>query len=277
MLALSILDGAGDSGHNGFDCLYNGLLKDYLIVDPIIHDKLKGDLHAIADKYPNVHICVGFRTSISDTSISNRIIHYKDITKIGSEPLLVPYFLYEEREGEERALIIVEDGGYAWLYAKGLYYALTENGALLNEAKNEIVATGYDESTDLVGLYDSLFTASAGAIQRKLDKGCYNSYEELLDRCIKAADEQKRSAEETLPEMKERTAAIGDYVTRWYLLKKVAYVLYMMNKTSLAQVHNGNVHKQRNQAKSYADEIPFYSYSQMWRMQKEEEETTPDA
>ena len=50
-----------------------------------------------------------------------------------------------------------------------------------------------------------------------------------------------------------------------FLLKKVLYVQYMVNKNILNSVHEGNVKKQRNQAKLNADDILFMSYSEMWR------------
>ena len=45
----------------------------------------------------------------------------------------------------------------------------------------------------------------------------------------------------------------------------------MVNKEILNTVHEGNVKKQRNQAKLNADQIQFLSYSDMYRLQKEEE------
>ena len=39
----------------------------------------------------------------------------------------------------------------------------------------------------------------------------------------------------------------------------------MVNKDMLQNVHEGNIKKQRNQAKINADEIPFISYSELWR------------
>ena len=62
----------------------------------------------------------------------------------------------------------------------------------------------------------------------------------------------------------------------WFLLKKVLYVQYMVNKSILNTVHEGNVKKQRNQAKLNADEISFLSYSEMWRMQAPAEESSKE-
>ena len=46
----------------------------------------------------------------------------------------------------------------------------------------------------------------------------------------------------------------------------------MVNKNILNSGHEGNVKKQRNQAKLNADEISFMSYSEMWRTNGEIEE-----
>ena len=70
---------------------------------------------------------------------------------------------------------------------------------------------------------------------------------------------------EQLREAQDKEACIYSLVVRWFLLKKVVYVQYMVNKDMLQNVHEGNIKKQRNQAKINADEIPFISYSELWR------------
>ena len=51
----------------------------------------------------------------------------------------------------------------------------------------------------------------------------------------------------------------------------------MVNKNILNSVHEGNVKKQRNQAKLNADDILFMSYSEMWRTTgPEPEEDDPE-
>lgn len=105
----------------------------------------------------------------------------------------------------------------------------------------------------------------AGALQRSIDHDFYRNYDELKDLAVKAAGELKAEAPATLAAMEDRTAAIYRYVVNWFLLKKVLYVQYMVNKNILNSVHEGNVKKQRNQAKLNADDILFMSYSEMWR------------
>ena len=46
---------------------------------------------------------------------------------------------------------------------------------------------------------------------------------------------------------------------------------YMVNKDILNNVHEGNVKKQRNQAKLNADQVLFLSYSDMYRLGKDTE------
>jgi len=85
---------------------------------------------------------------------------------------------------------------------------------------------------------------------------------------VEAADAQVKECREILPELSDRTSTIYQYVVNWFLLKKVLYVQYMVNKNFLNTVHEGNVRRQRNQAKLHADDIQIVSYSEMWRMQK---------
>ena len=75
----------------------------------------------------------------------------------------------------------------------------------------------------------------------------------------------KENAETELRDAEDKEAMIYSLVVRWFLLKKVVYVQYMVNKDMLQNVHEGNIKKQRNQAKINADEIPFISYSELWR------------
>ena len=68
-----------------------------------------------------------------------------------------------------------------------------------------------------------------------------------------------------LKDVEDKYEMIREYIVKWFLLKKVLYVQYMLNKDFLTNVHEGNVRKQRNQAKINADEIAFISYSSLWR------------
>ena len=88
--------------------------------------------------------------------------------------------------------------------------------------------------------------------------GLYNDdTHSKVDSIIEAFDKLK--------DVEDKYEMIREYIVKWFLLKKVLYVQYMLNKDFLTNVHEGNVRKQRNQAKINADEIAFISYSSLWR------------
>ncbi len=44
----------------------------------------------------------------------------------------------------------------------------------------------------------------------------------------------------------------------------------MVNKNILSSIHENNIKKQRNQAKLNSEEIDILSFSEMWRLPKQE-------
>jgi len=270
MSIYKILSDKNDSRTNGVDSRFNGYLEDYLStvaedeLDPVIHEAFA----VIRDEDPETKICVGLRTDVNDSAISNQIIRYKDISKLSGKPIVYPYIVYGEKNGQERALIVMPAGKCNYIYAKGLYYCMTEPGSEFIDCKNEIVAVAADSAQKVSDAYASLFKTKAGALQRTLDHDVFKSYEELKAAAMEAAEAQVKECREILPELSDRTSTIYRYVVNWFLLKKVLYVQYMVNKNFLNTIHEGNVRRQRNQAKLHADDIPIVSYSEMWRMQK---------
>ena len=77
---------------------------------------------------------------------------------------------------------------------------------------------------------------------------------------------------EELADLEDRAPVIAYYVVRWFLLKKLVYVQYMVNKNIRSSIHDGDIHRQRNQARLNSDDIPFLSYRQMWMLGSGEEE-----
>lgn len=261
-----ILEQQLDSRHGGEDCLFNGFLEDYLNLedlglDPILEEAFK----IIRDQNPNTRICAGMKADINRDAISNQIIRYKDIFKLTGKALTYPYILYERKNDEERALLVVPYEEYSYLFAKGYYYCMTEPGSPLLDCKNEIVTVSSDDPAWIARTYEEMFVKKAGALQRGIDHSFFANYEELKDKAVKAAEIQKEKAYAELPALEDRTPAIYKYVVNWFLLKKVLYVQYMVNKDILNRVHEGNVKKQRNQAKLNADDVQFISFSEMWR------------
>ncbi len=260
-----ILDSKLDSRKNGEDCVFNGYLEDYLNFDEDLDPVLKEAFAEIQEKEPDTKICVGLRSEINKEAISNQIIRYKDVFKLAGKALVYPYILYGEKDGNERALLVVPASDASFIYAKGYYYCMTEPGSEFIDSKNEIVAISTDQPKKIVAAYDGLFTSKAGALQRSIDREFFKNYDELKEAALKASEAQKENAPAVLTALEDRAGQIAAYVINWFLLKKVLYVQYMVNKNILNTVHEGNVKKQRNQAKINADQITFLSYSEMWR------------
>ena len=278
MAIIAILDLQLDDRHDGNDCVFNGYLEDYLSLyekdlDPI----LKQAFSTIESKHPDVKVCFGLKSEISKDAISNQIIRYKDVFKLEGKPLVYPYLLYGEKEGEERALLVLPYTEAGPLYAKGYYYCMTEPGSAFIDCKNEIVAMSSNQPEKIAETFERLFTEKAGAIQRALDGEVYKNYDELKEKALAASEAQKEEAKNLLPDLEDRNNVINQHIVNWFLLKKILYVQYMVNKDILNQVHEGNIKKQRNQAKLNADEVSFLSYSEMWRRKKGEESEISNA
>ncbi len=262
-----MLDAKLDQRKNGDDCAFNGYLEDYLDMegtglDPVLREAFS----AILEKEPETRLIVDLKGSLSTTAISNQIIRYKDVFKLAGKPIRYPYILYRTKDEEERALLVLPYSEYGYIYAKGLYYCMTEMGSEYIEQKNEIVSLCSANADQIVDTYNQLFEIKAGALQRGIDRAAYQSYEVLKQQCIAAANELSSSLSERLAASSDKQKVIYETVIDWFLLKKVLYVQYMMNKSILRMAHDGNVKRQRNQAKLHADDIKFISYSDMWRI-----------
>ena len=110
-------------------CFFNGYLEDYLneVSDSDVHRDIFVQLfeadHALK-------IIVGLNISVLNETISNAIIRYKDITKYRNKALTIPYVIYGKKDDQEKAIVLTDED---YLYAKGLYYVLTEPGSEFRE------------------------------------------------------------------------------------------------------------------------------------------------
>ena len=255
-----------DQRKKGNDCTFNGYLEDYLNLADDLDPVLRKAFEGIFEKQADIKICVNLKGAISAQAISNQIIHYKDINKLSGKPIIYPYILYLTIGDEDKAMLVVPYSAYSQIIAKGLYFCMSEPGAEFIECKNEIVAVTADSAEAIVKAFEDFLTMKAGFLQRRLDGKLFKNYDLLKETCVRASQEMAEEAQRELPAMKDREARIASYVTGWFLLKKVLYVQYMMNKQVLKDVHEGIVKKQRNQAKLNADAIQFISYSELWRL-----------
>ena len=246
-------------------CTFNGYLEDYLSSIEEVECEAKSILTKMFESDSDLRICVDLHVGINQSVVSNQIIRYKDAFKLKGEPLCIPYIIYGEKQGSERALLLVNGKDDDYLLVKGLYYCMTEPFSMFAECKNDIVAMLLEDEDEIMSVFSRLFKVKAGALQREIDRVHFANYEQLKQLALDKAITLKESIIPALQQTEEKEPMIINAVLEWFLLKKVVYVYYMVNKDILTRVHENNIKKQRNQAKMNADEIPFTSYSEMWR------------
>ncbi len=250
---------------------YNGLLSEYLEQETELPDAIREAFAQIAEAEPDTRIVCNLKGAVKLDAISNRIIHYRDISKLEGNPIVYPFILYSKGEEADRAMLVVPYEPYGYLYARGYYYCLSEAGSQFYDVRNEVLEVCFDNSADIVNSWNRLKEEKAGMIQRQLDRRQFRNYDNLKEQAMAAAEALKKDAAEILLNVQERSELIRYYIVRWFLLKKVLYVQYMVNKNIRSSVHEGDIHKQRNQARINADEVPILSYRQMWTVGHEEE------
>ena len=255
-----------DRRKEGDSCVFNGYLEDFLSVkEDLPYHELFTKLLALDNE---LRICVGLGFNVNKNVISNQIIRYKDASKLPDKAMKCPYVLYINKEGEQKGIILSEE----YLLSKGYYYCLTEQFAVLEDSRNELVAMSLDNPALILEKTEKFLKpkARAGAIQREIDNYYYKNVKEMIEIATANAEEAVNDAKKVLPELEDKGDYIYQAVTKWYLLKKVVYVSYMMNKDILNTECEKDIKKQRFNAKNYADAIPFMAYSEMWRLKKED-------
>ena len=274
MIHLAVFDHLAaipDQRKNSDDCFFNGFLEDYLsIKEDFQYVDLFQALLTISTEF---RICVGLGFNMNKEVISNQIIRYKDAGKLPDKAMRCPYIVYLETEQGQKAIIFGEDGQY--LLAKGYYYCLTEQYAILEDSRNDIIAMSMD-NIELIEEKVNKFlepNSRAGAIQREIDAYYFKDVHELVDSAYNYAAKMRENAKEELLGMTDRADYIYKKITDWYLLKKVVYVSYMMNKDVLHNECENDIKKQRYNAKINSDKIPFMALSEMWRLKPEEAPT----
>ncbi len=244
---------------SGDFCEYNGDLKEYLLrLDPSYKDYEL--LSWLAEGHEGIRVCVDYRLPIVETSISNMIIRYKDVTKLDGRTIVCPYIFYMKDENHSRAIIMADD----YLVAKGFYFVATERDGILNEYKNFIIACDADKD-HLTEVFDSFLTERAARVQHDLDKKMFPTYDDLLAHAQDYADKLRDEIFGELEVASDKAKVIQRAITEWFLLKKTVYVHYMVNKDILATRHSGDNKAQRSQAKKNADTIRFISLTELWR------------
>jgi len=256
----TILSNKLDIRRNSNECSFNGYLEDYL---EIVDESKKPIFNSIFEKYPDMRIMVDSKYKASEESITNLIIRYKDINKLGNKAIIVPYVLYNK----EKTILLADE----YIYAKALYYSLSENGSRYKENKNEIVAICFED--DIISVLDKFDKNKTGQLQRELDIKHFKTYEDGYNKAQELAKEIQDTYIKKVRETKQKEKYIYSCVSRWYLLKKFVYVSYMVNKQVLKELHNNDTKSQRTKAKEYTDSIRYVAMSKMWDEVKNKKNT----
>ena len=248
-------------GRNGEKrCDFNGFLEDYLSY--LEDGALKDAFLALFEVDKDLRIIVGMRIGVNKDSISNSIIRYKDIFKLGDNALNIPYIVYSRHEEKEKALLLSEE---EYVYAKAYYYALTEPNSRFVDCKNDCVALDMSDKNRIVDTYKLLDEKKAGYVQRGLDKKYFENYLASYEHSLKLAEDIKENIYEKIELAEDKEKYINSCVERWFLIKKFVYVQFMIDKDALKNNFGSNIKLQRNKAKENADSIRFVSISEMWK------------
>lgn len=265
MAIYDILNEIQDARKEGILCDFNGYLEDYLGRLEENHPDYTV-LNTLFELDNDLKIINNLKVSISNTSVSNNIIRYKDIKKVGEHPIVVKYLLYTNKPEGSKA-IILEDN---YILAKAMYYVLTENPSEFNEYRKDILVCSFENSlADIKNLFSSMYKTKGIILQNNIENVLYPNYDKAYEAALKMSEElEKETLEKVATNKKNRSVIINASVAKWFLLKKFAYVQYMIDRNILNTVHGDNVKEQRNQAKRNSDKIRFVPFCELWKVNK---------
>ncbi|MBQ1506043.1 MAG: hypothetical protein IIZ48_04665 [Erysipelotrichales bacterium] len=261
------LPGAEGGAERTLSFLFDGTVEEYAALP----DANKEVLSVVcAQEKPAVplRIVTGLKFDITK-NVTSQIIHYKDAFKLENPALTVPFMLYGKKGEEDFAMILVPECEAGYLYAKALYYCLTEKEGTFDNYMNNIVSFYLDPDhiEEVKKSVQDVISGntSFGWIQRYYDKIYIGRMDHLKELCVAESRRVFKHAEELLETEEERKPVITDAIVRCYLLKKCMYVHYMKAKNLLNGRYGGDIKLQRTAAKEAANAVPFVSYSELWR------------
>ncbi|MDO9591934.1 MAG: hypothetical protein Q7I98_01935, partial [Erysipelotrichaceae bacterium] len=165
-------------------------------------------------------------------------------------------------------LILYPSDRHEYLVAKGIYFALTEQEGPFESGRNEIVAMTMENEEQCLSIVNRMMVGDVrvGALQREIDRQNFKNFDELNNLANNYAQLLKDQVMENIKDHQHRGEIIYSTIMRWFLIKKAVYVHYMTNKDLLVTINENNIKKQRHNAKTFADQIPFIAFSEMWRL-----------
>ena len=270
MSNVTILSEVLDSRKGGKEAGFNGFLEDYLNSDAPINDEVRESLQKVLEAYPDFRILTDFRFNVNKEAISNQIIRYKDVTKLPSNYYDLAFILYGAINNQELCLLVADGTrNVDYFLAKGMYYTLTEQYGLLEDARQEVVVltmAHLDELKDVIDQFNNDPRLRVAPFQRRIDKKYFSNFEDLKTQVYEIAHSINDNVADDLSMVKDRSVVIFRNIASWFLFKKLLYVSYMSNKDFLNNKAEGNMRQHRNNAKQVVDGVPFIAFSEMWRM-----------
>ncbi len=266
MSIVEIFSGILDKRSNSNQSFFNGYLEDYLYEMEDDH-VLKKRFTQIAEKYHDLKVVVDFRFSVNKEVIANQIIRYKDAFKVPKRAWICPYLLYGKTDKENDFVIIVNgESKQDYFIAKGIYYCLTEQHALLSDNRNNVLALSASEEHFNLEMIDQVIEdeKSIGFIQRELDQKMFDSNADLKEKVQLLSDAIKEDVEKNVLSSTSKQTTIYHAIVSWFILKKMLYVQTMVDKDLQRELDN-DIKKVRHQAKENSDSLVFIPLSEMWR------------
>lgn len=263
---IDILKQIQDERNGSKTCLFNGYLEDYINSMEENHS-LKTLFTKILELNQDFRILVDYHFNLQIELISNQIIRYKDVTKIPPHQFNCPYFIYGIDANEETMGIIIDDKD-SYHILKGIYYVLTETGAILEPMKNKVIVlhTSQNPLLTIDKLIKDTTHIKYGGVQRSIDASVYQNLDLLKQQIIQEALKLQADFRVNIVNHTHKANEIYKIVIQWFLLKKVVYVQTMMNRTYLEKECNNDIKVQRHHAKLNADDVSFIAYSELWRL-----------
>ncbi len=266
----AILNEILDERKGSNECDFNGYLEDH-VSDMSDEDPLKALFAGLVESDPHLRIMVNYRFKINKDVIANQIIRYKDAFKVPKRALLCPYVLYGKTINDrDVVLIIYGEQKEDYLYAKGVYYSLTEQGSIFADHRNDVLTVCGSPDFLTIELVTTMLSEekSLGALQRDLDAKVFNDNDELVAIAQDMSNVLRENALGQLPVTSNKQELIYQTIVKWYLLKKMLYVQTMVDKNLLRDLDQ-DIKKVRQRAKENADSLIFIPLSEMWRIEKQ--------
>ncbi|AYV33872.1 hypothetical protein PT160_01655 [Erysipelothrix rhusiopathiae] len=252
-----------DKRQGGHECTFNGFLEDYLNFDTAQYKEL---LENVLEMDDSIRVMENVRIHINKDLVANKIIRYKDVHKIPKGYIKAPLILYSEGQEREFALILVDRN---YLEAKGIYYCLTEQGGILGAFRHNVLVLPIEETEIILELLKILPSdrPTIASLQREQDRRHYRDTEMLIETAIAKGQENITYINQSLRDDPQgRADRIHQTIASWYLLKKMLYVQYMMDKDTLLKINNGDIKLHRQKAKEHCNKIEFIPFSELWRI-----------